>query len=72
MALDKAALKQDILDMLTDMSGRVEDPEQARFDFAEQLSTAIDAFVKTGQVNVTVNTTGTASAQTGTGTGSVT
>lgn len=43
----------------------------AKSEFAERLSDAIDIFVKSGEVNVTVSTTGTASAQTGTGTGNV-
>lgn len=68
MALDKATLKEAIEDLLTDMEGRDED---AKSEFATRLSNAIDTFVKSGTVNVTVATTGTASAQTGTGTGSV-
>lgn len=72
MSLDKAGLKTAIKDLLSDMAGRDNDPEQAREDFATQLSNAIDTYVKTGTVNVTVSTTGTATAQTGTGTGSVT
>lgn len=71
MALDKPGLKQDILDILTLLSLREDNPGQAREDFSEMLSEAIDIFVKSGDVNVTVSTTGTASAQTGTGTGKV-
>lgn len=72
MALNKAALKQAIKGLLEDLSTKVDNPEQSREDFAERLSTAIDTFVKTGTVNVTVATTGTAAAQTGTGTGGIT
>lgn len=66
MALDKTTLKEAIEDLLTDMESRDED---AKSEFATRLSNAIDAFVKSGTVNVTVATTGTASAQTGNGTG---
>lgn len=68
MALDKTTLKSTIEGILTDMESRDED---AKSEFATRLSDAIDLFVKSGTVNVTVSTTGTASAQTGTGTGSV-
>jgi len=66
MALDKDGLKIAILAIFENMATRVDDPEQARIDFATQLSGAIDVYVKTGLV--TVATTGTATAQTGTGT----
>ncbi|MCO5285214.1 MAG: hypothetical protein M9898_02230 [Chitinophagaceae bacterium] len=68
MALDKATLKSTIEAILSDMEERDTD---AKSEFAERLSDAIDIFVKSGEVNVTVSTTGTASAQTGTGTGNV-
>jgi len=71
MALDKDALKLNILSILDSLSEREENPAQAREDFATALCNAIDAFVKTGDVSVTVNTTGTATAQTGTGTGKI-
>lgn len=61
MALDKTGLKAAILSIFEDMATRVDDPEQARKDFATQLSDAIDVYVKTG----TVTTTGTATNQTG-------
>lgn len=72
MALDKTALKQNILNTLESLSERENDPAQGRVDFATQLSDAIDAFVKSGEVNVTVTTTGSATAQEGTGKGKVT
>ncbi len=68
MALDKATLKSTIEAILSDMEDRNTD---AKSEFAERLSDAIDIFVKSGEVNVIVSTTGTASAQTGTGTGNV-
>ncbi len=71
MALDKPALKTEILDILYDLSMQEDNPEGAREEFATRLSNAINTFVKSGTVNVTVSTTGTATAQTGTGTGSV-
>lgn len=39
--------------------------------FADLLAEAIDAYIKSGIVNVTVATTGTAAAQAGTGIGSI-
>lgn len=71
MALDKTTLKESILDLLDELSEREDKPEDAREDFATGLSDAIETFVKSGTVNVTVHTTGTASAQSGTGTGGV-
>lgn len=68
MALDKPTLEQTILGILTDMESRDSDAKQ---EFAQRLADAIDVFIRSGTVNVTVSTTGTASAQTGTGTGSV-
>lgn len=71
MALDKTGLKTAIKNLLNDLSTRESDPATAREDFATAISNAIDTFVKSGTVDVTVSTTGTSSAQTGTGTGSV-
>lgn len=65
MALDKAGLKDAILAIFNDMATRVDNPEQARIDFATQLSDAIDVYVKTG--TVTIVTTGNSTTQTGTG-----
>ena len=71
MALNKAQLQQTIESLLSDLSAMEENPGQARNDFASSLATAIEAFVKTGQINVTVTTTGTATSHTGTGTGTI-
>ena len=71
MPLVKTTLETQILSILTNLSTN-EDPVQARQDFAAQLATAVDAYVKTGTVNSTVTTTGTAAAQTGTAIGSIT
>lgn len=69
MALDKTTLKNTIVTLLNDMMTEETDSVE---EYATRLSDAIDVFVKSGTVNVTVSTTGTASAQTGTGTGNVT
>lgn len=68
MALNKSALKTTIVALLTDMLAKEENSIE---EFATRLSDAVDVFVKTGTVNVTVATTGSATAQTGTGTGTI-
>ncbi len=73
MALNKAALKTGIrtlTDALYANAGGLT-PDQAREQYATDLSNLIDVFVKSGTVNVTVTTTGTATAHTGTGVGTV-
>lgn len=64
MPLIKSILETQILTLLTNLSTE-EDPAQARRNFASQLATAVDAYVKTA--TVTVTTTGTAAAQSGFG-----
>ena len=68
MALNKSALKTEIASLLTEMLAKEENSIE---EFATRLSDAVDAFVKTGVVSVTVATKGTATAQTGTGTGTI-
>lgn len=76
MALDKATLKQGIIALQQEMKNKTEADEEF---YAEQLTNLIDAFVRSGTVNVatgiTVTTAGTATAQTGTttstGTGTI-
>lgn len=67
MALNKATLKENILDLLTNMRTKESVCDE---EFAEKLSTAIDTYVKTGEVTVApgiaVSTTGSPTAQTGT------
>ncbi|MEY4902577.1 MAG: hypothetical protein RLZZ292_392 [Bacteroidota bacterium] len=63
MALNKQAFKTNIVALLTEMLTKEENSIE---EFATRLTDAIDAFVKTGTVNIT--TTGTATTQTGTGT----
>ncbi|MFJ1492602.1 hypothetical protein [Capnocytophaga canis] len=76
MALDKATLKQGIIELQQKMKDKTEADEEF---YAEQLTNLIDAFVRSGTVTVatgiTVTTAGTATAQTGTttstGTGTI-
>jgi len=72
MALIPATLQTGIQALLTNMAARTDNPAQAQADFAQQLATLIDTYIKTATVTVTVATTGTAAAQTGGGTGALT
>lgn len=64
MPLNKTALAQSILKLMIDARKETEIDDSK---FANGLADAIDAFVKTGEVQpgITVSTTGTAAAQTG-------
>lgn len=64
MPLNKTALAQSILKLMTDARKETEIDDSK---FANGLADAIDAFVKTGEVQpgITVSTNGTAAAQTG-------
>lgn len=64
MPLNKTALAQSILQLMTEARKETEIDDSK---FANGLADAIDAFVKTGEVQpgITVSTTGTATAQTG-------
>ena len=68
MPLNKTALAQSILKLMTDARKETEIDDSK---FANGLADAIDAFVKTGEVKagIPVSTTGTAAAQTGATTG---
>ena len=68
MPLNKTALAQSILKLMTDARKEIEIDDSK---FANGLADAIDAFVKTGEVQpgIPVSTTGTAAAQTGATTG---
>lgn len=68
MALNKTVLKTTIVSLLTDMLAKEENSIE---EFATRLSDGIDAFVKSGTVNVNVTTTGTATNHTGSGTGTI-
>lgn len=68
MPLNKTALAQSILKLMTDARKETEIDDSK---FANGLADAIDAFVKTGEVQagIPVSTAGSATAQTGTTTG---
>lgn len=68
MPLNKAALAQSILKLMTDARKETEIDDSK---FANGLADAIDAFVKTGEVQagIPVSTAGSATAQTGATTG---
>ena len=52
MPLVKSTLEVGILALLEEMSNRTEDPAQARQDFASDLATLIDTYIKTATVTV--------------------
>jgi hypothetical protein len=68
MPLNKTALAQSILKLMTDARKETEIDDSK---FANGLTDAIDAFVKTGEVQagIPVSTAGSATAQTGATTG---
>lgn len=68
MPLNKTALAQSILQLMTDARKETEIDDSK---FANGLADAIDAFVKTGEVQagIPVSTAGSATAQTGATTG---
>lgn len=68
MPLNKTALAQSILKLMTDMRKETEIDDSK---FANGLVDAIDAFVKTGEVQagIPVSTAGSATVQTGATTG---
>lgn len=68
MPLNKTALAQSILKLMTDARKETEIDDNK---FANGLADAIDAFVKTGEVQagIPVSTAGSATAQTGATTG---
>ncbi|AKK74434.1 hypothetical protein OK18_19070 [Chryseobacterium gallinarum] len=68
----KPILLNDLLEIFTSEASATEKPEESRQRIANKLADAIDKFVRSGEVKVTVATTGTATAQTGTGTGNIT
>lgn len=68
----KTVLIADLLEIFTSESQATENPQESRQRMADKFANAIDKFVRSGDVNVEVKTTGTASAQTGTGNGKIT
>ena len=71
MGLNKTALKAAIKSAQQAASGSA-NIAQAQEIYASTLANAIDAFVKSGQVDTIVNTTGSPSTHTGTGVGAIT
>ncbi|MDR2964039.1 MAG: hypothetical protein LBU90_10475 [Bacteroidales bacterium] len=71
MALVKTSLKTAIMAAFKAQQNKTDNPEGALNDLADKLATAIDTYIKSGTVNVTVATTGSATAQAGTGTGNI-
>lgn len=72
MSLDKTALKNSLIALFTAEQDEEESATQSIERLAAGISNAMDAFVKSGQVSVTVTTTGTATNHTGSGTGNIT
>lgn len=73
MPLDKPQLVNDILSLFNDESDKDVDPTEARQRQAHRFANAIDAFVKSGDVNTTLTgTSATGGAITGTGKGKLT
>ncbi len=72
MGLVQQTLKADFVEILTSFQANKDiTSEQAIEQFCEKWSIAIDTYVKSGVVAVTVATTGTAASQTGTGVGTI-
>lgn len=57
MPLDKPTLKNDILQLFNDESDVDVDPAEARQRQAQRLADAIEKFVKSGDVSITVTGT---------------
>jgi hypothetical protein len=72
MSLNKSQLVNALIAVFTNEQTEETDANNSVDRIANGIANAVDAFVKSGQVNVTVSTTGTAAAQTGTGTGTIT
>ena len=66
MALNRLQLKNDLKSLLSDMK-KLDNSEQGIEIYADRLSTIINDYIKSAQVNsgISVSVTGTAAAQTG-------
>ncbi|MGZ9677545.1 hypothetical protein [Flavobacterium sp. GNP002] len=71
MSLNKAALKNALIELFTAEQEEEQNASQSIERLATGIANAFEAFVKSGQVSVNVTTTGTATSQTGTGTGNI-
>jgi hypothetical protein len=72
MSLNKSALETTLIAVLTKEQSEEKDAKASVKRIAKGFADAFDIFVKSGQVNVTVATTGSAAAQSGSGTGTIT
>tara|TARA_R110000868_G_scaffold52171_6_gene165045 strand:+ start:29384 stop:29602 length:219 start_codon:yes stop_codon:yes gene_type:complete len=72
MSLNKANLKTALIALFTAEQDEEENANQSIERLATGISDAVEAFVKSGTVNVNVTTTGTATNHTGGGTGNIT
>ncbi|MES2238854.1 MAG: hypothetical protein V4497_01215 [Bacteroidota bacterium] len=72
MSLNKAKLIDDLRAVLTNEQTEEVDANESLDRIVKGIATAVDVFVKSGTVSVTVATTGTATSHTGTGTGKIT
>lgn len=72
MSLNKAKLVEDLIKVFTREQSEEVSADKSIERLVNGIASAVDVFVKSGQVNVTVSTTGSATAQTGTGTGNIT
>jgi hypothetical protein len=71
MALVKQTLEAQLTTLFDSLASDAGDPAAARQRLVQELATAVDAYIKTATVNVTVVTAGTATNHTGTGTGTL-
>ncbi len=67
MPLNKLDLQNSIESLLEDMVSRTEDPEKARKDFATELSTIIDSYIRSATITVPAGITVQTVPSTGTG-----
>lgn len=72
MSLNKAKLIEDLTAVFTPEQEEEESANNSLERLVNGIAAAVDAFVKSGQVSVSVTTTGIAASQTGTGTGNIT
>ncbi|MBR4137839.1 MAG: hypothetical protein IKU05_05450 [Bacteroidales bacterium] len=67
MALNKAILQKAIADAFAEQRNLKSDPESAATKLADAIATAIDDYIKSGDVSVTTQVTGTCATPSGAG-----
>lgn len=72
MSLNTSQLVNALITVFTNEQTEETDPNASVQRLANGIANAVEDFVKSGDVKVTVTTTGSATAQSGTGTGKVT